>query len=157
MQAIEDTLVKKIQNREGNEARYRRDIGLISALGIIDFIPISLYQLGIINHLPDVPGDLFDSDKVNASNEAKIAAMPDGPVSLLMYASNLLLVGISLKRKKKRNLYDYLLAANSLGQAAGGAFYLYNMIKVQKKICIYCTTGALLNFAMLVPLRNLFK
>ncbi len=148
--------VQKIRNRFGRAGGNRRDIALLSAAGIAGFVPVSLYQLGIIRHLPDFPGDLFDSDYVNASEEAQIAGVPDGPVSLLLYAANLVLVSEALK-KKKRSMFDYLIAANSLGQAAGGAYYLYNMATKQKKICVYCVAGALVNFATLIPLCKLFN
>ena len=149
--------VQKVRKRSSPAAENRRNIGLLSAIGLIDFVPISLYQLGVIRHLPDFPGDLFDSDYVNASREAQVAGIPDGPVSLLMYAANLVLAGEALKKKKKRNVFDYLLAANSIGQAAGGAYYLYNMATEQKKICPYCVAGALINFATLVPVYKLFS
>lgn len=149
--------VQKVRKRSSRAAENRRTVGLLSAIGILDFVPISLYQLGVIRHLPDLPGNLFDSDFVNASKEAQVAGIPDGPVSLLMYAANLVLVGEALKKKKKRNVFDYLIAGNALGQAAGGAYYLYNMATVQKKVCMYCVTGALLNFATLVPVYKLFS
>lgn len=148
--------VQKIRNRSDLAAVNRREIALLSAIGLIDFVPISLYQLGIIRHLPDFPGELFNSDYVNASKEAQVAGLPDGPLSLLMYAANLVLVSGAL-RKKKRNVFDYLIAANSLGQAAGGAYYLYNMASRQKKVCVYCVTGAMINFASLLPLYKLFS
>lgn len=53
--------------------------------------------------------------------------------------------------------FNYLVAANCLGQAAGGAYCLYNMASRQKKICPYCVAGALINFTTLVPLYKLFK
>jgi uncharacterized membrane protein len=149
--------VQKVRKRSGRSAEHRRNIALLSAIGLLDFIPISLYQLGLIRHLPDLPGKLFDSDYVNASEEAQVAGVPDGPLSLVMYAANLVLVAETLKKKKKRNVFDYFLAGNTLGQAAGGAYYLYNMATKQKKICPYCVTGALINFATLVPLYRLFS
>lgn len=153
---LKKTLVQKVQSKNDSKAKHRREIALLNAIGIIDFIPISLYQLGIIKHMPDFSPKVFDSDFVNASKEAQIAGLPDGPVSLLMYAANVVAVGAALKGDKRKNIFDYLIAANALGQAAGGAFYLYTMATKQKKVCIYCVTGALLNFAALVPLKKLF-
>lgn len=149
--------VRKIRKRFGRTAENRRNIALLSAIGLLDFVPISLYQLGVIRHLPDLPGSIFDSDYVNASKEAQVAGFPDGPVSLMMYAANLVLISGAIKKKKKRNVFDYLIAGNSLGQAAGGAFYLYNMATEQKKICPYCVAGAVINFASLVPMYRLFS
>jgi uncharacterized membrane protein len=156
MKKAENTPVKKIQAQNDSKAQHRRDIALLSTIGIVDFIPISLYQLGIIRHMPDFPAKIFDSDYVNASKEAQIAGLPDGPLSLLMYAANLVCAGAAIKEKKRKNAFDYLIAANAVGQAAGGAFYLYNMATKQKKVCMYCVTGALLNFAALAPLKRLF-
>lgn len=155
MKEQDNTLVTEIQGQEDVKSHNLRKIALLSTIGLLDFIPISLYQLGVIKHLPDFPGEIFDSDKVNASKEAQIAGLPDGPFSLFLYASNLLLTSAAIGRKKKHHVFEYLLAANSIGQAAGGAFYLYNMIKVQKKICPYCVAGALINFATLIPLKRL--
>lgn len=148
--------VKKIKKKSNGTTENRRNIALLSAAGLIDFVPISLYQLGIIRHLPDIPAKLFDSDYVNASKDAQVMGIPDGPVSLLMYAANLVLVAGAVK-KKERNWVDYLIAGNAMGQAAGGVYYLYDMIVKQKKICPYCVTGALINFAALIPLYKLFK
>ena len=156
MKKAENTPVKKIHSKNDSKAQHRRDIALLSAFGIVDFIPISLYQLGIIRHMPDFSAKIFDSDYVNASKEAKIAGLPDGPVSLLMYAANLVTVGGAIKKEKRKNVFDYLIAANCIGQAAGGAFYLYTMAAKQKKVCMYCVTGALLNFVALIPLKRLF-
>ena len=106
--------------------------------------------------MPDFSAKIFDSDYVKASGEAQIAGLPDGPVSLMMYAANLVAVSGALKEKKRKNVFDYLIAANSIGQAAGGAYYLFNMGTKQKRICMYCVTGALLNFATLMPLKSYF-
>lgn len=85
-----------------------------------------------------------------------MAGLPDGPVSLLMYAANLVLIAGAIK-KEERNWVDYLIAGNVVGQAAGGAYYLYNMAAKQKRICLYCVAGAFINFASLLPLYKLFK
>lgn len=148
--------VQRIRETLGRTTKDRRRIARLSTIGMLPFIPISLYQLGVIPHLPDLPGKLFSSDCVNSSKEAQIAGIPDGPISLLMYAFNLVLLTGAIKKKKKGNVFDYLIAGNLLGQAAGGSYYLFNMITKQKKICPYCITGALINFVSLVPLYRLF-
>lgn len=149
--------VKKIRKESSGVTKSRRNIALLNAAGLLDFVPISLYQLGIIRHLPDIPAKLFDSDYVNASRDAQVAGIPDGPISLMGYAANLALIAGAANKKGKRNLIDYIIAGNAIGQAAGGVYYLYNMATKQKKICPYCVAGALINFAALVPLYKLFK
>lgn len=151
------SVVKEIREQLSKITKSRRNIALLSTAGLLDFVPVSLYQLGVIRHLPDLPSKLFDSDYVNASEDARIAGLPDGPVSLLMYAVNLALITGSVNKGKKRLLVDYLVAANAIGQAAGGVYYLYNMSTRQKKVCLYCVAGAVINFATLIPLYKLFR
>ena len=42
MEEAKNTPVRKIQSRDDKKAKHRRDIALLSAIGIVDFIPISL-------------------------------------------------------------------------------------------------------------------
>ena len=140
------------QLRQGQSAslKRRRKIALLSILGILDFIPISLYQLGIIRHMPDLPGKIFDSDKANGSKDAYVMGVPDGPISLVLYALNIVLASVGGSRKSGRHpIFDLLLGGAILGSVIGGISYMYNMIFKQQKACIYCITGALLNLAML--------
>ena len=45
---------------------------------------VTLYQTGIISHLPDPPLDVFDSDKVDASDYGyKRLQMPDAPAMII--------------------------------------------------------------------------
>ncbi|GAA4401690.1 hypothetical protein GCM10023187_16100 [Nibrella viscosa] len=151
-----ESAVRVVRAAHSEAADDRRQIAALSAIGLIDFSVISLYQLGVIKSLPDLPGELFDSNTINAANDAQVMGIPDGPVSLSLYAANVLLAAGAIKSRKRGNVFDWLLAGSVLGQAAGGAYYLYNMAAVQKKVCVYCVTGALLNFATLAPLAQLF-
>ncbi len=149
--------VKSVRGRSSSRDKMLRQIVAISAAGILDFIPITLFQLGIIRHLPDPPGKIFNSDKVNGSKDAQLLGIPDGVVSLTVYAGTMLLAGGMLSRVVPPKTGRILLAGTLIGQAIGGASYLTNMISVQRRICLYCVTGALLNFASLIPLSGLFR
>lgn len=149
--------VEQVRANRGSDDKHLRNIALLSSIGLADFIPISLYQLGVIRHLPDPPGSVFNSDKVNRSEEAQIAGIPDGVVSLLMYGATMVITGATLARVLPKGISRWLLGGLLFGQAAGGAYYLTNMVTVQKKICPYCVTGALINFASLVPLTRFLK
>src|SRR5688500_10284822 len=69
-QELLNSTVKDLQER-------RKIIGL-SALGLVDFALISLYQSGVIKRLPELPFAAFDSNKVNASPDAYQMGAPDG-------------------------------------------------------------------------------
>ena len=125
-----------------------KKIQILSLIGLLDFTMISLYQLGFIKHLPDLPGKVFDSDSVNSSAKASILGVPDGPVSSLLYSLIILLVQKSAE--KNYRIKNTVLGTLILVHALGATDYLLDMIK-QKKICPYCLIGTLINFIS-VPL-----
>ena len=73
-----DAIRRELRDGRSPSLRRRRWIGTLAALGLADFAIISLYQIGVIRHLPDIPGKVFDSDKVNASHKAYAMGLPDG-------------------------------------------------------------------------------
>lgn len=129
----------------------RRKVIALSALGLVDFSIISLYQTGVIKHMPDIPHPLFDSDKVNASEDAYRFGGPDGPISAAVYGLTMVMASVGGTEKTGRPpVLDVALGATVMGNAIGAIFYLHKMIFVQKKICLYCVTGAAINIASAV-------
>ncbi len=128
---------KELLTGETNDLNHRRKVIALSALGLVDFSIISLYQTGIIKRLPDIPHKLFDSNKVNAAPDAYMMGAPDGPISAVVYAATMVLASAGGSENSGRKpVCDVLLGAAVAGNAAGAAFYLYNMIFKQKKICM---------------------
>ena len=126
----------------------RRKVILLSALGLVDFSIISLYQTGVIKSLPDLPFEVFDSNKVNASEDAYRFGAPDGPISAVAYAATMVLASAGGDEQTGRKpVLDVAVGATVAGNAVGAIFYLHKMIFVQKKICLYCVTGAAINIA----------
>lgn len=145
-----DAIAIRNELRDGNSKALdaRRKVIALSALGLVDFSIISLYQTGIIRHLPDPPYRIFDSDKINASGEAYQFGAPDGPISAVAYATSMVLASAGGSEKTgRRPGFDLALGATVAGNAIGAVYYLYDMIFKQKKICPYCVTGAAINIA----------
>ena len=145
-----DAIAIRDELRTGNSPalRARRLVIALSALGLVDFSIISLYQTGIIRHLPDPPHRIFDSDQINASEEAYQFGAPDGPISAVAYATSMVLASAGGSEKTGRKpVLDIALGATVAGNALGAIYYLYNMISKQKKVCPYCVTGAIINIA----------
>ncbi len=137
-----------LRNEISDDLERRRKVIALSAIGLADFSVISLYQTGVIKKLPDLPYAIFDSNKVNASPDAYQMGAPDGPISTIVYASAMVLASAGGSEESGRKpIFDVLLGATVFGNAAGAAYYLYNMAFKQKKICLYCVTGAAINFA----------
>lgn len=149
---MDATAMRDVLRTEHSEDldRRRKVIGL-SGLGLIDFSIISLYQTGVIKSLPDIPHPLFDSDKVNASEDAYRFGAPDGPISAVVYGAAMVLASAGGSEATGRKpILDVALGATVAGNAVGALFYLYKMIFEQKKICLYCVTGAAINIASAV-------
>ena len=144
--------VKKIRNslREDSSAdmERRRKIVFLSAIGLADFSLISLYQTGVIKRLPDLPFPIFDTNKVNASKSAYQLGVPDGPVSSLAYSATMVLASAhGSECAGRKSVFDAALGVTVAANAIGAVVYLNDMIFKQKKICVYCITGAAINIA----------
>lgn len=151
------SVIDKIRKDKSTATENRRSIAALAAAGLADFSLISLLQLGFFKKLPDLPGKVFNTVKVNTSKDAVLLGMPDGVISLGGYALTMLLAVAASRFKKRSRFINLALGAVVLGQAAGAAQYLYKMSFVQKRICVYCVAGAAINFASLRPVYNLIR
>jgi hypothetical protein len=102
---------EQLRNGTSRSLRRRRWVALLSVLGAVDFAIISLYQLGVIRHLPDPPGRIFDSDRVNASHKAYALGVPDGTLGLGLYALTLIPAGAGGDPQSGRSRWLDLLRA----------------------------------------------
>lgn len=124
-------------------------IASLAGLALADSIPVLLRQTGVIRRLPDVPWRGFDANKVTVSREAYPFGVPDAIPACALYATELALV--AARRRRPSKWIDRLLAACIAGGAIAASYYLYEMIAVEKKACVYCLTALAANWAM-VPL-----
>jgi uncharacterized membrane protein len=139
---------------QGRSLVRRRRLAVLAAMGLVDFAAISLYQLGVIRHLPDPPGRLFDSDAVNASRKAFATGIPGGTLGALLHASELVLLAASGTRETGRSpILDLLLGGAVVAGAGAAAHYLYDMAANEKRACVYCLVAAATAFAM-IPLAT---
>jgi uncharacterized membrane protein len=142
-------LRRELQETQTKNLNRRRAIIGLSLVGMGAMTAISLFQAGIINHLPDPPIDGFDSDKVNSSDTAYSLGVPDGTLSLASLAANIPLAGFGgADRAAERPLIPLFSAGKALVEAGIAGWYFYQMAAVEKKWCGYCITGALCNFGI---------
>lgn len=134
----------------GPSLRRRRAVAALSAIGLADFSVISLYQLGVFKKMPDPPGRIFDSNKINASKKAYKTGMPDGPLGALFYAGIMAIAAFGGNRGSGRPKgFAWLQAAVATSGAFSALDYLREMIFVEKKACPWCVVGAGLNLAIM--------
>lgn len=144
-----DAILNELRNGRSPSLRRRRAIGTLAAIGLADFAIISLYQIGVIRHLPDPPGKIFASDKVNGSHKAYAMGLPDGTTGAGLYALLLMLASAGgSERSGRPPVFDLLLGGAVAAGAVGAAQYLYDMVRKQERACPYCIVGAVLDFAM---------
>ncbi len=142
-------LRRDLQEESGDGLTIRRAVIGLSLLGIGAMTAVSLYQTGIIKHLPDPPIEDFDSDKVNSSDTAYALGVPDGTLSLASLAANIPIAAFGgANRAETLPLVPIISAAKSTVEAAVAGWYFYQMPAKEGKWCGYCITGALANFGI---------
>jgi hypothetical protein len=135
--------------------RRRWLVGLNLAAATLGKI-VSLYQVGIIRRLPDLPFRPFDAERVDASPYAyKRMQMPDG---FLMTASYLMTAALAGAGGKHRDQTDPMvpvaLAGKTFIDAATGLWFTREGWKEQRALCGYCqasTLISLVSFGLAVP------
>lgn len=138
------------QNQDEDLVRRRRIVGL-SLVGMTSMAAVSLLQAGLVSHLPDLPLEGFDSDKVNLSDEAYQFGVPDGTVSLASLAANVPLAALGKADRPRSMPWVPLLASGKAAiEAAAAGWYFYQMPAKEKAWCGYCLVGAAASFGVFV-------
>lgn len=142
-------LRRELQNGDNKELNARRAIIGLSLLGIGAMTAVSLFQTGVIKHLPDPPIRGFDSDKVNSSDTAYALGVPDGTLSLASLAANIPLAAFGGEnRAREMPLVPLAVAAKASVEAVVAGWYFYQMPTREKAWCGYCIVGALTNWGI---------
>lgn len=160
----EDTqaLRRELQEGKNENLKLRRGIIALSLLGIGAMAAVSLFQTGIVKHLPDPPLPDFDSDKVNSSDTAYALGVPDGTLSLASLAANIPFAAFGgADRTEKMPIVPLAAAAKASVEAVVAGWYFYQMPTKEKRWCAYCIIGAATNFGIaalaLKEARNALK
>jgi hypothetical protein len=146
--------------------RRRKVIGL-SMVGATAGILVSLYQTGILRHLPDPPFGPFDSDRVDASDYAyERARTPDGLAMLVTYGVTALLAGAGGEdRARTLPWLPLALAAKVASDVATNVKLAKEEWDENGAFCAYCQAANLASLAsvpFVIPearkaLRHLFN
>lgn len=117
---------------------------LACGAALTTLVPVALHQLGALEHLPDPPGALFDSDGITESKTAHPLGVPDGLLGLASYGITLALMLAAKENATARRLSAAKLAVD--GGMAG--FNLVRQVVQFRKLCSWCTGTALATGAM---------
>lgn len=152
-------LSKELREGQSPELRARRALVALSFVGVTIGQIVSLYQVGIIKHLPDPPIPLFDSDKVDASDYAyKRFATPDAFLMVILYGLTALLAGAGREdRAHKTPLWAQAMFAKILLDCGTNVMLGIEEYQTNKKLCFYCQSATVISFISLLIAWPEFK
>lgn len=142
-------LSRELRQGDSDDLQRRRWIVGLSFVGVGIGVVVSLYQFGMIKHLPDPPVGPFDSDRVDASDYAyKRLLTPDAFLMVATYGATAALAGAG--GEKRAQSHPWLPLA-----MAGKALYdLVTCVKLgaeewaeNKAFCAYCQVATLISAA----------
>jgi uncharacterized membrane protein len=143
------SLRRELQESSESDLNLRRGVIGLSLVGMAAMTAVTLFQTGVIKHLPDPPIDAFDSDKVNSSDTAYALGVPDGALSLASLAANIPLAAFGGEnRASETPLIPLAAAAKATVEAAVAGWYFYQMPTKEKAWCGYCIIGAMTNWGI---------
>lgn len=152
LQASDAERLSKELRRGSNEylERRRKMVGL-SMVSIGSMGLITLYQMGIIRHLPEPPLPKLNADKVDAAGEAfEKLAMPDAALGLVSYAITLALAAAGGQdRARDAPLIPLALAGKAAVDASQAAKLTWDQWAKHRAFCSWCLLAAGATFAVL--------
>jgi uncharacterized membrane protein len=129
--------------------RHRRRAATLAIAcgGVMGFL--SLYQLGVVHRLPDLPLPGFDAERVDGSAQAyEILGLPDATMATVSYALTLLLAGTGGERPARWQAG--LLAGKASFDAAYAAKLVVDQATRHRAACWYCLLSAAMTGGTLV-------
>ncbi len=144
-----EELSEQLRNGDSDDLRRRRTVVGLSLVAIGSMGLISLYQMGIIKHLPEPPLPMLDADKVDASPEAYSRfSMPDGFLGLGSYAMTMGLAAMGGQDRARTQPWIPLALAAKVAFDTSQAFRLtVDQATKEKAFCSWCLLSALSTFA----------
>lgn len=142
-------LSRELRQGQSADLTNRRWVVGLSLVGVAMGQIVSLYQTGIIKHLPDPPIGPFDSDKVDASNYAYSRLQtPDALTMIVNYGITAGLAGAGAMNRAETTPWLPIAAALKVLIDAGTTVELgREEWNENKKLCAYCQLATLVSLA----------
>jgi uncharacterized membrane protein len=142
---------RELRTESSAALRQRRLVVALSLVAGGSMGLITLYQMGIIDHLPEPPVGTLDADRVDASGEAyELFKAPDAALGLVSYAVTLALAAAGgADRAQAQPLLPLALAAKVALDAAGAIVLTVEQGSKHRKYCSWCLLAATASLAML--------
>jgi hypothetical protein len=139
------------QGKNPDMSRRRAIIGLSMLGGSMGQI-VTLYQTGVVGHLPSLPVPLFDADRVDAANYAYSRFnSPDGPIMMLNYALTAWVASAGgLDRARRNPLLPIAMGIKILIDSGVSLELAREEWSENKALCDYCQVATVCSVASLV-------
>ena len=106
---------------------------------IATFVPVALYQTGMLSSLPDPPAPIFNSEQITSSKAAHPLGVPDTLLGIASFGATLTLILLAKRSPAARKLLGAKLAID----ASAGAFNAGRQVVSFGKLCSWCTGTAI--------------
>ena len=144
--------------REGDDPdlRRRRWVLGLSLVGLAAGQVVSLFQMGVLKRLPDLPFRPFDATKVDAAPYAYSRLQtPDAALMMVSYAATAALAAAGEPDRAERNpALPIALAAKSGFDSVSAVKLGFEEWRDTRALCGYCqaaTVASILSFAIALP------
>ena len=139
----------ELRHGSGAFLRNRRRVAALSLLSLGAMGVISMYQMGIIRHLPEPDLPLLDADKVDAADEAyEKLGTPDAVLGLVSYAATIALAAMGGQdRARTAPWIPVALAAKAGMDAAQAGKLTWDQWAKHRAFCSYCLLASAATFA----------
>jgi len=140
---------RELRTASSDDLRRRRRVVGLSLVSAASMGLISLYQSGIVEHLPEPPLRLFDAERVDSAPEAYPFGIPDSTLGLASYGMTMALATAGGTRRPR-----WLALAYGAKIAADAAMAVKLTLDQRRKHRAYCSWCLLASAATLatVPL-----
>ncbi len=137
-------LSQQLRESSGGFLPQRRGIVALSLVAVGSMGLITLYQMGIIKHLPDPPLPMLDSDRVDASPEAYSRfSTPDAILAIGSYAVTMGLAAIGgQERARERPWLPLVLAVKVVFDTYQAIRLFRDQLTKFHAFCFWCLLAA---------------
>jgi hypothetical protein len=115
------TLREDLRHRHSDGLRRRRAIVVLSMLGLASSALVTLYQVGLVRHLPDPLFRRVHADNVNAPCVSYQYGLPHAMLSLATHTANILFAGMGTDARASITPWIPIVAAGKAAADAGVA------------------------------------
>ncbi len=142
-------LSRALRHSDDGSLSNRRAVVGLSLVALGSMAVISLYQMGLIRHLPELPIPGLDADKVDASPDAyQYLQTPDATLGLVSYSVTAVLAAMGEPKRATKTPWIPLLMAGKLAIDVVSASKLTaDQWTKHRAFCSWCLLAAGASFA----------